>query len=83
MERKMDMKKTNLNIIIIILGILAAVIMIFQIQNNQKSSFEKAVDDISNGVSNAADEFKEKTPAEKVGDAVKDAGQKVKDSSTK
>ncbi len=47
---------------------------------DNRNAFQKAADDVSDGLSNASREFKDKSPTEKVGDAVKDAGQKIKDS---
>ncbi len=64
-----------------IIGLLLIIFLIWYNQNAKKeSTLKKVTDDISQGINNAKDEFKDKTPIEKVGDAVEDAGQKIKDS---
>jgi len=73
--------KSNVTIIAIVLLIVIVLLGANQVmKKSHKSGVEKAADDISDGVHNAAGEFKQKGPAEKAGDAIKNAGQKIKDS---
>ncbi len=66
--------KSNMTIIYIILAVIIAVLIIAQVQKeNDKSRFERAADDISEGFNDAADELKDKGPLERTGDAVEDA----------
>lgn len=76
----------NQYIIYAVLILLSAALTTALIRNNDASDtrFERAMDELSDGVDNAADEFDhDRTPGEKFGDAVEDIGDDIKDATDK
>ncbi len=71
------------NYIIVIVILLVAVIFIYESdrRNEPSERVERAVEDFSDGVEDAADELKpNRSLGEKVGDKIEDIGDDIKDS---
>lgn len=78
----------NNNTVVYILALVAATVIalaaIMYYSDARKPAtmgdrIEAATDDIAEGVDNASERFQDRSPAEKVGDAIEDAGDKVQD----
>ena len=69
--------------VILALIVLVAIIAWAALSGPDKRStgdrVSDAVEQLPNGVDNAAGELKDRTPGQKVGDAVEDAGEKIKE----
>lgn len=77
----MSKNNTNGYISLIIVAIVAIVAMVFLMQPKDEPSTKlgKAVEEMADGIKDAADELKpNKTAGEKFGDAVKDVGDDIK-----
>jgi hypothetical protein len=71
-------------IIVVLLAIIAgAYFMNNRPDNGNDTRIERAADELGDGVDDAADELsgREKSPGEKIGEAIEDAGENIKDSS--
>ena len=63
-----------MNILYVALAIIVTLLAIYQVQKNyEKSSFNKASDNISEGIDNVADRFDSRGHVEKIGDSINDA----------
>ncbi len=65
--------------LVIILGVMAYGVLTMPDNRSTGERFSDAVSELPNGVDKAADEFKDRTPGQKVGDAVKHAGESIKE----
>lgn len=66
-------------IIVLIIGVLVWSVMTMPDQRSTGTKIGDAVDALPDGVDKAARQLEDRTPGEKVGDAVKDAGDEIKD----
>ncbi len=74
---------SNSYVVIAIVAIVAIIGAMFIARHEDKPSTKlgRAVEDLGEGVEDAADEMKpNRTPVEKVGDAIEDVGDDIKDS---
>ncbi len=66
-------KNIVIAVVIVVVAALAYVVMTTPEQRTAGETIEDAVGELDNGVDNAARELEDRTPAEKVEDAVEDA----------
>ena len=82
-----NINSNNSNTIVYILALVAATIIalavimhytdIGQRDNSLGAKIERATDDVAEGVEDAAENFQDRSPAEKAGDAIEDMGDRV------
>lgn len=79
----MNTSKSTKNFMILILVLLAGIIIYgFLTMPDRRNTAEKVGDAISempNGIDKAARQLEDRTPGEKLGDKIKDAGDEVKE----
>jgi len=77
----MDNPKPNAVMAVIIIAILAAVMYAFLTMPDRRTGSEKigdAIHDLDKGPEKAARQLEDRTPGQKLGDAVKDTGDDIK-----
>ena len=82
MTTNSNSKSTVLIMVVAVIALLAIVAYAIMQAPDRRSTGERvgdAVSNLSDGVDNAAEQLKDRTPAQKLGDAVEDAGDKVQD----
>jgi hypothetical protein len=65
-------------IVIVILGVLGYAILTMPDHRNGVQRVGDAIHELPNGTDKAADQLKDRTPAQKLGDAVQDTGNDIK-----
>ena len=83
-EIKMINERYKTPIVLITIVIIALLAYVILTQRNQSSTMEKvgnAIQELPQGVDKAARQLEDRTPGEKLGDSVKDAGEKIKEES--
>lgn len=77
-------KKTGLAIVILlVLAVLGWVVLTMPDRRSTGQKIGDAVDALPNGVDKAARQLEDRTPGEKLGDAVKDTGDEIKHATDK
>ncbi len=66
-------------LIILVLGLLVWGVLTMPDQRSTGQRVGDAIDTLPQGVGKAADQLQDRTPGQKLGDAVKDTGQTIKD----
>ena len=66
-------------LVIIVIAILGWSILTMPDHRSTGARVGDAIDALPHGVGHAADQLQDRTPGQKLGDAVKDAGQNIKD----
>jgi hypothetical protein len=67
-------------LVLLVLGVLAWGVLTMPDQRSTGQRIGDAIDALPHGVGKAADQLGDRTPGQKLGDAVKDTGQTIKDS---
>jgi hypothetical protein len=78
----MSQPNSNNYLLLAIVAIVAVVALVFLMQPKETpgTKLENAVEEMADGIDDAADELKpNRTAGEKLGDAVEDAGDSIKD----
>lgn len=79
----MNSKNTTAILVVIVLAILVYAVLVMPDQRTAGQRVGDAVDALPQGIDKAARELEKRTPGEKLGDAVKDAGDNIKDATDK
>jgi hypothetical protein len=66
-------------LIVVVLALIAWAVLTMPDQRTAGQKVGDAVDALPNGVDKAARELQDRTPGERAGDAIKDAGENLKD----
>ena len=81
METNTKMNPFIIVILLVVAGMVGYYLLVTPEKRTVGEKTNDAVNELSHGVDKATRQFKDRTPAEKVGDALKDAGDDIKDSS--
>ena len=68
--------------LVIILGVMAYGVLTMPDNRTGAQKLGDAIGELPNGVDQAARQLEDRTPGEKIGDAVQDAGESIKDNTT-
>lgn len=72
-------KSTLVIVILLVIAVIAYSVLTAPDARNGAERLGDAISELPNGVDKAARELEDRTPGEKLGDAVKDAGESIKE----
>lgn len=67
-------------LVVVVLGVIAYAVLTMPDRRTGAEKVGDAISELPNGVDKAAEQLQDRTPGEKLGDAVEDAGERIKDS---